>query len=90
MSNEATAAQQHLQNALVELQTHCEPLAGLRLKNWYVITTHTDDDGEEILSRFTRPAQMPWTDVGLLTFALNEDRREWQEDDAPTGDDTYP
>lgn len=67
----------------------CEPLSTMRLKDWYVVTTHTDGQGEEVLSRVTRHGQMPWTDAGLLTFALNEDRREWQEDDAPTDSDTY-
>ena len=89
MTEEATPAKAHIQTALEGLADLCEPLAGMRLKDWYVITTHTDDDGEEIMSRFTRTGQVPWTDAGLLTFALQQDEREWAQDDADDSDATY-
>jgi hypothetical protein len=89
MADEDTPARAHLRRALEALGEHSEPLKGMRLKDWYVITTHTDDSGEEIMSRFTRTGQMPWTDAGLLTFALQQDEREWAEDDADDEDATY-
>jgi len=61
----------------------------MQLKDWYVVTTHVDKGGEEILSRFTPTGQMPWIDAGLLTFALQQDEREWIEDDASSEDDTF-
>jgi hypothetical protein len=61
----------------------------MTLKDWYVITTHVDAEGDEIMSRFTRTGQMPWTDAGLLTFALQQDEREWQDDDAASDEDTF-
>ena len=89
MTEEATPAKAHIAAALEGVAALCEPLAGMRLKDWYVITTHADDSGEEIMSRFTRTGQMPWTDAGLLTFALQQDEREWAEDDADDSDATY-
>lgn len=89
MTEDETPAQVHLHAALEGLAEHCEPLADMQLKDWYVITTHTDADGEEVLSRFTRPKQMPWADRELLSFALESDRREWAEDDTPRPGDTY-
>lgn len=89
MVEEATPAKAHIRDALEALVHHCEPLAGARLKDWYVITTHVDRDGEEILSRFTRTGQTPWTDLGLLRFAIQEGQREWAEDDAADESDTF-
>jgi len=77
----------NIRAALDELADRCEPLAGMNLKDWYVITTHVDDQGDEIMSRFTRPGQMPWTDAGLLTFALQQDEHEWAEADVGTKND---
>jgi hypothetical protein len=88
-SDEATPAKAHLRAALQALAEHCEPLEGATLKDWYVITTHVLPDGEEVLSRFTRTGQPPWTDAGLLTFAAQEDEREWHEDDEALPGDTY-
>jgi len=87
MNEEATPAKQFLRATLQTLGEHTETLRGLPLKDWYVITTHITDDGDEILSRFTRTGQPPWVDTGLLKFALDSDLREWAEDDQ--GDGTY-
>lgn len=81
MDSEPTPAQSYLQGALSKLIDHSEPLAGMRLQDWYLITLHSDDAGEHILSRFNAPAQMPWTARGYLDFALEQERREWAEDD---------
>jgi hypothetical protein len=89
MTEEATPAKAYLRTALEGLGEVCEPLRGMRLKHWYVITTHTDDKGEEIMSRFAKTDQAPWTDRGLLTFALQQDEREWAEDDPDEPGDTY-
>ncbi|MDX6285166.1 MAG: hypothetical protein QOG53_651 [Frankiales bacterium] len=89
MTDEDTPAKTHLREALERLAELCEPLSGMQLKDWYVITTHTDDAGEEIMSRFTRTGQMPWIDAGLLTFALQQDEREWAEDEEDDEDATY-
>lgn len=89
MSSESTPAQAHLQAALEGLPAVCEPLNGQTLKDWYVITVHLDSDGEETMSRFTRPNQPPWTDTGLLTFAAQQEQREWAEDDVDDEDSTH-
>lgn len=73
--------QQYLAGALEQLAEVCPDLKNTRLKDWYVITTHLDEGGDETLSRFQKNQLAPWTCLGLLTFALDQERREWAEDD---------
>jgi hypothetical protein len=63
MEAEPSLAKAHLQKALDAVGPLCEPLADATLTDWYVITVHRDQDGEEVLSRVSRPNQSPWTDM---------------------------
>lgn len=89
MTEEPTPANLHIRAALEGLTDKCEPLAGMRLKHWYVIVTHIDEAGNEVLSRFSGPNQMRWTDAGLLTFALRSEERESAEEEGSDPDPTY-
>jgi len=81
MTERATRAQVHLQEALNKVNELCAPIEGMTLQDWYVIATHRDKDGEEVHSRFTRFGQAPWTDAGLLSYSLESDKGDWQGDD---------